>query len=74
MLGAGKALTAVKTDDLKALLRAVHRGELTCPVTAKALAEVGLLRLGDELDFLRGLDEPAVRAVLVAVIAERVGR
>lgn len=71
MLEAGRALTGVATDDLKALLRVVHRGELACPVTAKSLAEVGLLRLGDELDFLKGLDRAAVQAVLVAVLAER---
>lgn len=70
MLG-GRGLVAVAESDLVALLRAVHRGELPCPITRTGLAIVGLLRLGDELDVLQGLDERAVKAVLVSVIAER---
>lgn len=70
MLGSG-GLKNVRTEDLKAILRAVHRGELPCPITQTGLAITGLLRLGDELDVLRELDERAVRAVLVAVLSER---
>lgn len=61
----------VKTHDLKDLLRAVHRGELPCPITQDGLAATGLLRLGDQLSHIRGLDEAGVKAVLIAVIAER---
>ena len=64
-------LVAVKTDDLKALLGFVHRGELSCPVDRIGLATVGLLRLGDDLEILAGLDAHATRALLVAVISER---
>jgi len=64
-------LKAVKSSDLKLLLKAVHRGELPCPITRIGLATTGLLRLGDDLDALRGLDEAGVRAVIVAVLAER---
>ena len=71
MLDAGKALTEVATEDLVALLRHVHRGELGCPITPAGLGEHRLLRLQDALGFLTGLDEAATRAVLVAVIAER---
>ena len=70
MLGSG-GLKNVRTEDLKAILRAVHRGELPCPITQTGLAITGLLRLGDDLDVLRELDERAVRAVLVAVLSER---
>ena len=66
-----KGMTALKTDDLKALLRLVHRGELTCPITQIGLAQSGLLRLGDDVGHLFGLNEAGVRAVLVAVLAER---
>lgn len=66
------ALTDVPTEDLKKLLRHVHRGELPCPITADTLACVGLQFRGEPiLAALRGLDEPAVRAVLICVLAER---
>ena len=71
MLVAGRGLTHVSTDDLKGLLRAVHRGELRCPIDAPGLATTGLLRLIDDLGALRGLDEAGVRAVLTCVVAER---
>lgn len=69
-LGAN-GLKAVHTEELKNLLRHIHRGTLPCPITQDGLAAAGLLGLGDQLGHLRGLDEHAVRAVLVAVIAER---
>ena len=71
MLRSGHGLKGVSTQDLKQLLRAVHRGELPCPISRQGLATVGALHLGDELSHLRGLDGQAVTAVLVAVIAER---
>ena len=64
-------LKDVKTKDLKKLLRAVHRGELSCPIDRIGLAVTGLLRLGDDLGILAGLDQHATRALLVAVISER---
>jgi hypothetical protein len=64
-------LKAVKTKDLKALLRLVHRGELQCPVDRIGLAVTGLLRMGDDLSILAGLNKQATQAVLVAVLAER---
>ena len=71
MLRSGQGLKGVGTQDLKLLLRAVHRGELECPISRQGLATVGALHLGDEITHLRGLDSQAVTAVLVAVIAER---
>lgn len=67
-------LTALSADDLRAVLRAVHRDELGCPITQQGLGMVGLLRLGDDLGHLHGLDRAGVVAVLVAVIAERPAR
>ena len=71
MIRSGQALREISSDDLKLLLRAVHRGELECPISRSALAQNNLLRLGDELGHLRGLDSRGVQAVLVAVLAER---
>ena len=70
MIG-GKALTEVSTSDLQLALTRVHRGQLRCPVTHDRLVVAGLPQLVDKLGFLQGLDESAVRAVLIAVIAER---
>jgi hypothetical protein len=69
-LGAN-GLRDVKTDDLRILLRAVHRDELETPFDRAGLATIGLLRIADDLDHLRGLDASAIKAVVIAVIAER---
>jgi len=74
MLYGGRALLDVSTDDLKELLRQVHSGALECPVTRIGLASTGLLRLGDDLGHLTGLNAGGVHAVLVAVLAERAHR
>ena len=67
-------LTNVSKRHLETALRALHRGELACPLTIAGLTAIGLQEPGEELlDQLRGLDEPAVRAVLVCVLAERMG-
>ena len=71
MLNTGQGLRGVQTADLKALLRCIYNGSLVCPITQIGLAENGLLRLGDDLGHLSGLDERGTRAVLVAVLAER---
>lgn len=66
-----RGLRAVATDDLRKLLSLVHRGELPCPITAIGLGLTGQLRLLDDLAVLRGLDDKAVLAVLISVLAER---
>ncbi len=66
------ALTSVPTDDLKKALGLLHRGELKFPLTALELTRTGLQNHLDALlGHLRGLDEAGVRAVLTAVLAER---
>ena len=66
------ALTGVPTPELEQLLRHQYRGELGVPVTVAELARVGLQHRAEEImQSLRGLDGAGVRAVLVAVIAER---
>lgn len=74
MLDAGKALTEVSTDNLVVLLRALHREPFEGSFATPVLAERNLLPLQDAVGFLHGLDDRAVKAVLVAVIAERRGR
>lgn len=74
MFGRSRGLVAVSDQDLTTLLREIHRGTLACPITPRELAEVGLLRLGDDLEHLRSLDRDAVVATLVAVLAERRAR
>jgi len=65
-------LTQVPTEDLKTLLRYLHRGELRCPLTPAELARFGLqVRSASLLNHLRGLDATGVRAVVVGILAER---
>lgn len=71
---AGRGLTALTTRDLENLLRRLHEGALVCPFGARELHAAGLSYLVDRVSFLHGKDEPAVRAVLVAVLAERRAR
>jgi hypothetical protein len=67
-----QALTSVPTDDLKKALLLLHRGELRLPITALEVVRTGLHAHQDALlGHLRGLDAPAVRAVLTAVLSER---
>jgi len=68
----GPGLTSLTTAELKKLLLHVHRGDLPCPIRADTLACVGLQSRSEPLlAMLRHLDAPAVRAVLVSVLAER---
>ncbi|MEC7752281.1 MAG: hypothetical protein VX405_12340 [Myxococcota bacterium] len=62
----------LRLEQLKALLAAVHSGQLPCPLSPDALACQGFQDVSEQiLASLRGLEQNAVRAVLVAVIAER---
>ena len=67
----GVGLSELSLLDLTRLLSLLHKGELLCPIGPQELHMAGLSYLVDRVEFLRGLDERAVRAVLVAVIAER---
>lgn len=70
MLGT-KGLVAVREEHLVALMRAIHRGQLTCPLDHPKLATAGFLGIAENLEHLRGLDKNAVIAVITAVLAER---
>lgn len=66
------ALTSVPTEDLKRALSLLHRGELRCPLTPLELVRSGFqAHLDALLGHLRTLDEAGVRAVLTAVLSER---
>jgi hypothetical protein len=53
-------------------LRHLHRGDLRCPLSPAELARFGLQHnAGTILGHLRGHEASAVRAIVVAVIAER---
>jgi hypothetical protein len=67
----GEGLTAIPLRDLRTMLSRLHRGALVAPITHQQLVVAGLPHLVDRVGFLSGLDASAVRAVLVAVIAER---
>ncbi len=66
-----RGLTQVPSEDLEELLRAVHRGRLEFPLRRQGLLLLGMNRLAEHASLLQGLDERGLRAVLVAVLAER---
>jgi hypothetical protein len=65
-------LVQVTTEQLRTLLRGLHRETLDCPLTPAGLAGHGLQdATGAILGHMRDLDRAGVRAVVVAVLAER---
>ena len=67
----GIGIHRVSTDDLKRLLRAIHRGALSSPVTRAALVEKGFGDIEGHLKHVVGRDSAGARAVIVAVLEER---
>jgi hypothetical protein len=75
MLDAAVGLTRVATGDLEKALSALHHGDLRFPLTIGELTRVGLQDCADDLlGTLRAVDEHGARAVLVAVLAERLAQ
>jgi hypothetical protein len=67
-----RGLTQIPTAALRTLLSSVHKKVVATPLTIGELTRIGLQFCAAELmRELRGLDEVGVRAVLVAVLAER---
>ena len=65
-------LTNFTTDELKRLLQVVYRDQVEFPLNAQRIACIGFqYKHHDLIQALRGLDTPAVQAVLVCVLAER---
>jgi hypothetical protein len=74
MLIGGVGVSEVQTSDLRSMLKFLHRGELKCRIIVAELARCGLQHTAEPLlRHMHGLDERAVLAVLVAVLAERAG-
>ena len=69
----GRGLTHFSDQQLERLLKAIHRGYVTCPLDARQLMIAGLADVFDRASFLQGLDEAGVKAVIIAVLAERRG-
>jgi hypothetical protein len=71
----GTGLVEVSTEDLRKALRHLHRGDLECPLTIVGLTRIGLQTCANPLLItMRGLDAAGVRAVLTAVLAERMAK
>jgi hypothetical protein len=71
MPGWGTGLTLIATEELEALLRALHHERLDFPLARRHLMAIGLSDLAERADILFGLDARGLRVVLVAVLAER---
>lgn len=67
-------LVDVPTPQLENLLRRLIRGDLTFPLTKPGLMAMGYNDVATAFQTLRDLDARGVRAVLVAVLAERKAR
>ena len=68
---AGIGLSRVQTDALKILLKHIHRQNIVCPFERSTLLLLGLNEIAEEGPILCGLEEKAVRALIVCVLAER---
>lgn len=67
-------LTRLALPELRQLLRAIEQGHVAVPLTSTALAAAGLAGVVPSLPTLAGLDRPALRTLLRAMIAERTRR
>ena len=61
----------INTDDLKRLLRALHRGVLTSPVSRSSLIEKAFGDIEGHLRLIVGLETASAKAVICAVLEER---
>ncbi len=64
-------VTRVPSDELKRLLKALHRGLLRTPITRSGLIEAAFGHLEAELDAVVGRDKAAAQALIVCVLGER---
>jgi len=67
-------LVDVPTPQLENLLRRILRTELAYPLSRATLMALGYNDVASSAQALHGLDARGVRAVLVAVLAERKSR
>lgn len=64
-------LHRVSSLELKRLLRALHRGALSSPITRASLIEKAFGDQEAHLDLLVGRDDASAKALVLAVLAER---
>ena len=64
-------VTRVSDDELKRLLKALHRNLLRTPITRSGLIEAAFGHLEMELDAMVGRDRASAQALIVCVLAER---
>jgi hypothetical protein len=64
-------LHRVSSEELKRLLRALHRGVLPSPLTRSSLIEKTFGHVEGNLDLLVGRDVEVAKAVIAAVLGER---
>lgn len=70
-MNGGMGLTRVPESELTQLLLWLHQGKLVIPFQRVHALSAGFPYLSEHGDVLFGLDAAGLRAVLVAVIAER---
>lgn len=66
-----EGLRKVSTEQLKRVLKLLHRGQLPSPVSRSGLITAALGDVEQHLEILVGLDKRAAQCVIVAVLAER---
>jgi len=64
-------LHRVSSLELKRLLRTLHRGALSSPITRASLIEMAFGDLEAHLDLVVGRDHASAKALVLAVLAER---
>jgi hypothetical protein len=67
----GLGLHRVSSDELKRLLRALHRGAISSPVTRWSLIEKGFGNIEGHLHHVVARDKDSAKAVILAVLEER---
>lgn len=64
-------LTRVSDDELKRLLKVLHRELIRTPITRSGLIEAAFGHIEAELDSMVGRDRASAQALIVCVLAER---
>lgn len=67
----GRGLSRIPSEELRRLLRLSYQGALPSPLRRSDLLVRGLNLLAEEGELLIGLEQGALNAVLIAVLAER---
>jgi len=66
-----RGLTRVSDDELRRLLKALHRELLRTPITRSGLIEAAFGHIEADLEPMVGRDQRSAQALIVCVLAER---